>query len=62
MLTWLLPLVVAALVGHTSSYRIVIDLNTYDSADMAFAASGQLSCDGVWAVNVNSPGVSPEEW
>ena len=62
MAAWLLPLVVVALVGHTSSYRIVIDLNTYDSSDMAFAASGQLSCDGVWAVNVNSPGVSPQEW
>jgi hypothetical protein len=44
MVAWLLPLVVVALVGHTSSYRIVIDLNnTYDSSDMAFAASGQLS-------------------
>lgn len=55
-------LVAAALVGFASSYRIVVDLNTYDSSDMAFAAAGQLSCDGVWAVNVNSPGVSPEEW
>lgn len=52
----------AALLSCACSYRIVIDLNTYDNSDMAFAASGQLSCDGVWAVNVNSPGVSPAEW
>ena len=46
-------LVLAAIVASACSYRIVIDLNTYDSSDMAFAASGHLSCDGVWAVNVN---------
>jgi hypothetical protein len=55
-------LVLAATLASACSYRIVVDLNTYDSSDMAFAASGQLSCDGVWAVNVNSPGVSPEQW
>jgi hypothetical protein len=54
--------VVVSLFVQTLSYRIVVDLNTYDSNDMAFAAAGQLSCDGVWAVNVNSPGVSPDEW
>ena len=57
-----LTLVFAALVLCSSSYRIVIDLNSYNSTDMAFAAAGQLSCDGVWAVNVNSPDVTPDEW
>ena len=62
MIVLKLAFVSIALVAHAWSYRIVIDLNTYDSSDMAFAAAGHLSCDGVWAVNVNSPGVTPDEW
>lgn len=53
----------AVLVCHqTSGYRIVVDLNTYNTHDMAYAAAGNLSCDGTWAVNVNSPGVTAAEW
>jgi hypothetical protein len=56
-------LLITCLGSHrATSYRIVIDLNTYDADDMAFAAAGNLACDGVWAVNVNSPGVTAQEW
>ena len=62
MKTSILFLGLSSMYHHTLGYRIVVDLNTYDTHDMAYAAAGNLTCDGAWAVNVNSPGVTAAEW
>jgi hypothetical protein len=45
-----------------SAYQIIIDLNTYTGGDLDFAAGGNLGADGTWAVTVNSPGTSDDQW
>lgn len=46
----------------TRGFKIIVDLASYDHADMAFAATGSLAADGTWMNTANNQGVTIDEW
>lgn len=58
-----LQLFVASLaVVFAAAFQVDIDLNTYGSAELSFAASSFQSANNSWSITVNSPGTADTQW
>ena len=45
-----------------ASFKLVIDLNTFNESELSFAAETFRVDDGTWSITVNSPGASRATW
>jgi len=55
----LLPLFIALFI-ISNSYKVLLDLNTFNATEL-LAVPG-LPKDGIYAIHINSPGVTDEQW
>jgi hypothetical protein len=50
------------LAAVAAAFQVDVDLNEYNSTELAFAASHFQSANNSWSITVNSPGTSDGEW
>lgn len=60
-------LLLLALIQPCTSFKIVLDLNTYNRSELAYLSSPEFSSwpgkpEGAWAILDNSPQVTSSEW